>query len=161
MQPFKAIKQILLAELITEDTWMDRLRRVIERNDRHGFELMGQYTNPIWHQLSVVDDCILVDNRLEVPGQLRPAVLKKILCGHPGQEAVLDVSHYLWWPHTHKNIVNLAEECRSCTRYGKNAKYIIPKNSTAPLPLLTQPRQELQLDYADPLMTAKGRRSIY
>ena len=90
---------------------MDRLCRVFERNDRHSFEPMG-------NQLSVVDDCILVDNRLVVPCQLRPAVLKKIRQGHPVQEAMLNVSHYLWWPHMHEDIVNLAEECRSCTRYG-------------------------------------------
>ena len=137
---------------------MDRLRRVIERNDRYSFELMGPYTNPLWHQLSVVDDCILVDNRLAVPEQLRLAVLKRIHRGHPGQEAMLDVSKYLWWPHMHKDIVNLAEECRSCTRYGKNAKYIIPKNATKPLPLLTQPGQEIQLDYAGPLEDYKGKK---
>ena len=113
---------------------------------------MGPYTNPLWHQLSVVDDCILVDNRLAVPGQLRQAVLKRVHRGYPGQEAMLDVSRYLWWPHMHKDIVNLAEECRSCTRYGKNAKYIIPKNATKPLPLLTQPSQEVQPDYAVPLV---------
>ena len=139
---------------------MDRLRRVIERNDRHSFELMGPYTNPLWHQLSVVDDCILVDNRLAVPGQLRQAVLKRIYRGHPAQEAMLDVSKYLWWPHMHKDIVNLAEECRSCTRYGKNAKYIIPKNATKHLPLLMQPGQEVQLDYAGPHEEYKGK-NIY
>ena len=35
-------------KMISEDAWMDRLRRVIERNDRHSFELMGPYTNPLW-----------------------------------------------------------------------------------------------------------------
>ena len=154
----KLFDRSLLAELISEDAWMDRLRRVIERNDRYSFELMGPYTNPLWHQLSVVGDCILVDNRLAVPEQLRLAVLKRIHRGHPGQEAMLDVSKYLWWPHMHKDIVNLAEECRSCTRYGKNAKYIIPKNATKPLPLLTQPGQEIQLDYAGPLEDYKGKK---
>ena len=153
----KLFDRSLLAELISEDAWMDRLRRVIERNDRHSFELMGPYTNPLWHQLSVVDDCILVDNRLAVPGQLCQAVLKRFHCGHPCQEAMLDVSKYLWWPHMHKDIVNLAEECRSCTRYGKNAKYIIPKNAIKPLPLLTQPGQEVQFDYAGPLEDYKGK----
>ena len=156
----KLFDRSLLAELISEDAWMDRLRRVIERNDRYSFELMGPYTNPLWHQLSVVDGCILVDNRLAVPEQLRLAVLKSIHRGHPGQEAMLDVSKYLWWPHMHKDIVNLAEECRSCTRYGKNAKYIIPKNATKPLPLLTQPDQEIQLDYAGPLEDYKGKKII-
>ena len=156
----KLFDRSLLAELTSEDAWMDRLRRVIERNDRHSFKLMGPYTNPLWHQLSVVDDCILVDNRLAVPGQLRQAVLKGIHRGHPGQEAMLHVSKYLWWPHMHKDIVNLAEEGRSCTRYGKNAKYIIPKNATKPLPLLTQPGQEVQLDYAGPLEDYKGKKYI-
>ena len=125
---------------------MDRLRRVIERGDRQGFELMGPYTNQLWSQIAVQDDCILVNNRLAVPVQLRQAVLKRIHRGHPVQEAMLGVSQYLWWPHMNKDIVNLAEECRSCTRYGKKIKYLIPKNSSKPLPLLTQPGQEVQLD---------------
>ncbi|XP_063710349.1 uncharacterized protein LOC134838928 isoform X3 [Symsagittifera roscoffensis] len=57
----------------------------------------------------------------------------------------------------HKDIVNLAEESRSCTRYGENAKYIIPKISSKPLPLLMQPGQELQLDYARPLEDHKDK----
>ena len=137
---------------------MDCPRRVVERNDRQGFELMGPYTNPLWHQMSVVDDCLLVDNQLAVPDKLRQAVLRRLHQGHPGQEAMLEVSNYLWWPHIYKDIVNMAEECRSCTRYGKNAEYIIPKNSAKPLPLLTQPRQKLQLDYAGPLENHKGKK---
>ena len=125
----KLFDRSLLAGLVTEDTWMDRLRRVVERNDRQGFELMGPYTNPLWHQMSVVDDCLLVDNRLAVPDKLRQVVLRRLHQEHPGQEAMLVLSNYLLWPHMHKDIVNMAEECRSCTRYGKNAKYIIPKNS--------------------------------
>ena len=89
---------------------MDRLKRAIERKDRHSFELMGPYTNSFWHQMTVVDDCIVVDGRLAVPRQLCPAVLKRIHRGHPGQEAMLDVSRYLWWPHMHIDIVNVAEE---------------------------------------------------
>ena len=154
----KLFDKNLLAELTTEDTWMDRLRRVIERKDRHSFELMGPYTNPLWHQMSVVDDCIAVDGRLAVPGQLRPAVLKRVHRGHLGQEAMLDVSRHLWWPHMHNDIVNMAEDCRSCTRYGKNANNIIPKNATKPLPLLSQPGEEVQLDYAGPLEDTKGRK---
>ena len=151
----------ILAELVSEDTWMDRLRRVVERNDRQGFEVMGPYTNPLWHQMSVIDDCLLVDNRLAVPEKLRQAVLRRLHQGHPGQEAMLEVSNYLWWPHMHKDIVNMAEECRSCTRYGKNVKYIITKSSAKPLPLLTQPGQELQLDYAGPLEDHKGKQIYF
>ena len=85
--------------------------------------------------------------------------MKRTHRGHPGQEAMLDLSNYLWWPHMHKDIVNLAEEYRECTRYGKNAKNIIPKNSSQPLQLLSQPGQEVQLDYAGPLEDGKGKKS--
>ena len=50
----------------------------------------------------------------------------------------------------------MAEECRSCTHYGKNVKYIT-KNASKSLPLLTQPGQELQLDYAGPLQDKKKK----
>ena len=49
----KLFDKSLLAELTTEDTWMDRLRLVIERGDKQGFELMGPYTNPLWSQMAV------------------------------------------------------------------------------------------------------------
>ena len=55
-----------------------------------------------------------------------------------------------------KDIVNLAEECRSCTRHGKNIKYLIPKISSKPL--LTQPGQEVQLYYAGPIENHKGKK---
>ena len=119
----------------------------------------GTIYNPLWSQMAVQDDCILVKNRLAVPVQLRQAVLKRIHRGHPGQEAMLGVSQYLWWPHINKDIVNLGEECRSCTRYGKNVKYPISKNASKTLPLLTQPGQEVQLDYAGPIENQKGKKS--
>ena len=101
--------------------------------------------------MAVQDVCMLVDNRQAVPVKLHQVVLKRIHRGHPGQEAMLVVSKNLWWSHMHKGMVNLEEDYLSCTRYGKNAKYLIPKNASKPLALLTQPAQELQLDYACPI----------
>ena len=69
---------------------MEMLRRVIEGDHRHSFELLGPFTNPLGHQMSFVDDCIIVDNRLAVPCQLRPAVLKQIQRSQPGQGVRLD-----------------------------------------------------------------------
>ena len=57
----------------------------------------------------------------------------------------------------HKDIVNFAEESRSCTKYGKNAEYLTPKFDFEPLPLLTQPGQELQLNYAGMIENHKGK----
>ena len=95
----------LSAELTSEDVWLDRMRWVIERGDREGGELMGSYSNPLCNQMTLVDV------------ELRPAVMKRINRGHPGQETMLNVSNYLWWPHMRKDLVNLEEECRSSTGY--------------------------------------------
>ena len=77
---------------------------------------------------------------------------EKIHRVHPRQEAMLRVSRYQWWPHMHKDIVTLAGEYRSCNR--KN-----PKNASKSLPLLTQPGQELQLDYTGPIENLNGKKS--
>ena len=121
---------------------------------------MGPYTNPLWSQMAVQDDCIPVNNSLSVPLQLRQAMLKRNSRGHPAHEAMLEVSQYLWCQHMHKDIVNLAEakECRGCTRYAKSGKYLIPKNASKALPLLTHPGQEVQLDYAGPLENHRGKK---
>ena len=134
---------------------------IVSKGSEIEHELMGPYTNPLWSQMAVQDDCILVNNRLAVPVQLRQAVLKRIHRGHPGHEAMLGAAQYLWWPHMNKDIVNLAEECRSCTRYGKNVKYLISKNTSKPLPLLTQPGEEVQLDYAGPIENQKGKKITF
>ena len=149
----KLFDKSLLAELTSENIWMDWLRRAIERRTNKD----SSYTNLLWSQMAVQDDCILVNIRLAVPPQLRQAVLKRIQRGHPGQEAIMGVSQYLWWPHMHKDKVNLAEECRSCTRYGKNVNYLISINASKPLALLTQPGQEVQLDYAGLLENHRGK----
>ena len=85
----KLFDKILLAGLTSEDTWMDRLRRVIERGDKQGFELIRPYTNPLWSKILVKDDCLLVNNSFAVPLQLRQAVLKQIHRGNLSQEAML------------------------------------------------------------------------
>ena len=80
-------------------------------------------------------DCILNENLLTVLEKPRKAVLKKLHAGHPGQKAMLDVSTYLFWPHMHKDIMNMAKDC---TRYSENVKNHIHKSTSKLLPLLTQ-----------------------
>ena len=77
---------------------------------------MGPYSDHLWNQLAVRDDCILVDSRFAVPVQLHPVISKRNHEEHPGEEAMLGVKKYLWWPHMRKG-VKLAKEYRSCTRY--------------------------------------------
>ena len=45
---------------------------------------------------------------------------------------------------------------KECTLFGKNLKPINKFNSSKPLPLLNGPNQEIQLDYAGPLLDEAG-----
>ena len=100
----KLFSKSLLAELFSEDTWLDRMRRAIETKVKPGWELTGPYTDPLWSSMSVVDDCILVDNRLAMPDKLGKAVLKQ-LHWPPGSRSdvrrvhVLMVAIYAWRQH--------------------------------------------------------------
>ena len=56
----------------------------------------------------------------------------------------------------HRDIVQLCKDCSQCTKFGKNLKANASFNSSKPLPLLSGPNEELQLDYAGPLLDSLG-----
>ena len=58
------------------------------------------------------------------------------------------------------NQFNSVEDCPQCTKFGKKLKPNASFNSTKPLPLLSGPYEELQLDYAGPLLDSDGN-NIY
>ena len=60
----------------------------------------------------------------------------------------------------HRHIVQLSKDCPQCTKFGKNLKANTSFNSTKPLPLLSGPNEELQLDYVGPLLDSDGN-NIY
>ena len=60
----------------------------------------------------------------------------------------------------HRDVIQLFTDCPQCTKFGKNLKVNISFNSTKPLPLLSGPNEELQLDYAGPLHDSAGN-NIY
>ena len=69
---------------------------------------------------------------------------------------MMDASEYIWWPFLKRQIVNVCEKCPECTLFGKNIKTSAIYNSTKPLPPLSNPNQELQLDFAGPLIDDKN-----
>ena len=56
----------------------------------------------------------------------------------------------------HRDKIQLCKDCLQCTKFGKNLKANTSFNSTKPLPLLSGPNEELQLDYKGPLPNSAG-----
>ena len=93
----------------------------------------------------------MVDNRIAVPSSLRQAVLSHVHRAHPGQQAMIDAVSYLWWPKMHSQIIEKAEKCEACKKYGKNLKPLCRKAEQSDSIEPTCPNEEVQLDFAGPL----------
>ena len=109
-----------------------------------------------WSTAAVVNNCVVVDNKLATPEPLRQAVLTRLHRSHHGQEAMMTASEYLWWPFMNRQIIETCEKCRECTLFGENLKPASSFNTAKSLPVLSTPNQELQLDFAGPLLDEKG-----
>ena len=68
----------------------------------------GQTWFNIRNRLHVRKDCLLIDERIVIPSQLRQTVLDSLHLTHPGSAAMLDLSHHVWFPHIHRSIVQMA-----------------------------------------------------
>ena len=78
-------------------------------------------------------------------------VLETIHNKHPGQAGMLALAQLIWYPHIHSDIVAQAQACRHCTEKGKNLKPLIPKTQVGNLPPLSEPNEEVQMDFAGPI----------
>ena len=87
----------------------------------------GQYWFNIRNRLHVREDCLLIDERIVIPSQLRQPVLDSLHLTHPESAAMLDLSYHVWFPHIHRSIVQMAQNCKHCTEQGKNLKSILGK----------------------------------
>ena len=95
--------------------------------------------------------CLIYDNKLVIPNKLKGMVLETIHNKHPGQAGMLALAQLIWYPHIHSDIVAQAQACRHCTEKGKNLKPLIPKTQVGKLPPLSEPNEEVQMDFAGPI----------
>ncbi|KAK3909808.1 hypothetical protein KUF71_019817 [Frankliniella fusca] len=97
---------------------------------------------------SLLNDCILYDDRVVIPENLRPQVLQLIHSDHYGvcySKAM--ARSVVWWPGIDKDV---AAVVAACTSYRKTDSKP-PQNITSTWPLPTKPWERLHLDYAGPL----------
>ena len=62
----------------------------------------GQYWFNVRNRLHVREDCLLVDERIVIPTQLRQTILESLHLTHPGSAAILDLCQNMWFPHIHR-----------------------------------------------------------
>ena len=78
---------------------------------------------------------------------------------HPGQSGMMHLANMIWFPRIHREIVTLTQNCQPCIKIGKNLKPIIPKSQLANLPPLYEPNEEIQMDFAGPILDEQNNDS--
>ena len=111
----------------------------------------GPYFYNVRHRLSVRDNILLYDDRVVIPKQLRPTLMDALHLTHPGQGGMLEAAKHVWYPFIHRDIVSMAQNCKSCREKGKNFKVISGKQHFTTLDAVVEPNEEIQLDFAGPL----------
>ena len=99
---------------------------------------------------------LIYDGKLVIPYQLQNLVINAVYRTHPGQVVLIRLANLIWFPQIHRTIALRAENCRQCLDQGKNLKPIKLKSGPGALPKLSEPHEELQLDFAGPIIDMKN-----
>ena len=103
---------------------------------------------------------LFYNDRIVIPEAMRSTVLAMLHNGHTSVTKMDNLAEAFWWPGLHREIREKAETCPSCRAAGKNLKTQIPQTEVNRLEILTEPGQEIQLDFAGPIKS-KSRGDVY
>ncbi|KAE8745059.1 hypothetical protein FOCC_FOCC008310 [Frankliniella occidentalis] len=96
---------------------------------------------------SLLNDCILYDDRVVVPERLQAQALQLIHSDHFGVCYSKAMARSLvWWPGLDKEIAALVASCVICRKTAHRP----PQSATSVWPLPTKPWERLHVDYAGP-----------
>ena len=92
-----------------------------------------------------------VDDQIAVSIDLRRKLIEILHFGHSGTTKMLSDGRIFWWPEMRKDIEQKVKDCTACLATGKNLEYQIPKIRNGKLEKLSEPWQELQIDFTGKL----------
>ena len=103
---------------------------------------------------------LFYNDRIVIPEAMRPTIITMLHNGHVSTNKMDKSAEAFWWPGIHREIRDKAENCPSCRTAGKNLKTQIPQSEINRLEILTEPGQEIQVDFAGPIRS-KSRGNVY
>ena len=152
----KKLQRVLGVRFIAAAPKKDRnLRPRISFAKKRDWEAIKTSYGLYWHnfcnRLHVREDCLLIGERIVTPTQLGQTVLDSLHLTQSGSAAMLDLCQHVWFPHIHRTIVHMAQNCKHCTEQGKNLRPIIGKKHSFLMEPVVEPNEKVQLDFAGPL----------
>lgn len=98
--------------------------------------------------LTIVDNCLMLSDRIVIPLQLRIRVLEQFHCGHPGITRMKSVARsYAYWPGIDQEIERMVKSCRNCALAAKAPV----KAELHSWPTPSGPWKRIHIDFAGPM----------
>ena len=158
----KVFGEEFIAEATKQDKSLTPVIRMIMDRDWESIKKSNNFFYSLRKDLSVIETgCMLYDNKLVITRNLKQLVVDAIHQTHPSQAGLLSFGNLVWLPCIHRSLTWKAQACDECTKQGKNLKPIIPKQNLGKLPKLSEPNEELQMDFAGPISFCNHTDSYY
>ena len=92
---------------------------------------------------------------IEVATELRKKLLDTLHFGDAGATKMTTEAKIFWWPNMLKEIEDKTKNCVACMSSGKNLIFELPKNEFGKLKTITEPGQEIQINFSGKLNNKK------
>ena len=103
---------------------------------------------------------LFYNDKIVSPENMRTTIIAMLHHGHISAAKMDHLAEAFWWPGMHREIQEKAESCPSCRAAGENITTQISSTKQNNLEILTEPNQEIQLDFAGPIKS-KTRGDVY
>ena len=134
------------------DVELNRVRDAMRRDDK---DTAPEHYRTNFDKLNNKWGLTFNDDRIVVPTELRKKLLDTLPFGHAGATKMTAEAKIFWWPNMQKEIEYKTKNCVACMSSGKNFKYQLPKHELGKLKTLTEPGQEIQIDFSGKLNNKK------
>ena len=147
----------MLVEETARDTKVLNAITAIERNQIE--EVFYPY-RPHRYHLTTRFSLLFYNDKIVIPEAMRTTIIAMLHQGHPSAAKMDQSSTAFWWSGLYRKIKEKAENCPSCRASGKNLTTQLPSTEKNNIENLSEPNQEIQLDFAGPIKS-KTRGDVY
>ena len=145
-----SLKDVKLESIILEqskDSVLCKLSDYVMNGWPSNFDQCDSVLKPYWqlrHQISVMSDVLVMNNRVIIPPSLRPGILSKLHLGHQGIEKTRALAREtVYWPGIDKDVELLCKSCSVCVT--KAPRHV--KEPLISVPLPTRPWDKIGADF--------------
>ena len=115
---------------------------------------------PQRHHLTTQFGLLYYNDKIVIPEAMRTTIIAMLHQGRPSATKMDQSAAAFWWPGLYRDIREKAENCPSCRASGKNLTTQLPSTEKNNLEILSEPNQEIQLDFAGPIKS-KTRGDVF